>query len=92
MSNSKLAPEGIEPLASVNPYRTYPWYASNQASSCNVWEFTVGELYGCVCHRPIDELARSPIASNLANGPQLTEQALKEAAYWDQWFASETSA
>ena len=58
MSNSKLAPEGIEPLASLNPYRTYPWYTSNRASSCNVWEFTVGELYGCVCHRPIDELAR----------------------------------
>jgi hypothetical protein len=69
MSNSKLVPEGTEPLAFLNPYGTYPWYASNQASSSNVWEFTVGELYGCVCNRPIDELARSPIGSNAGQWP-----------------------
>lgn len=69
MSNSKLAPEVIEPPDSLDAYGTYPWYPSNQAGSSNVWEFSIGELYGCVCHRPIDELARSPIASNAVQRP-----------------------
>ena len=69
MSDSKLAPELIEPLESLNPHVTYPWFPCNQADSSNVLELTVGELYGCVCHRPIDELATSPIETNAVQRP-----------------------
>ena len=90
MSNSEVAPKATELLVSL-PYGLNTWYLSNQASSSNSWEFSVGELYGCVCHRALDELARSPIESNTITGPQLPEQALKKAG-WDQRSASEASA
>ena len=37
---------------------------SNQAGSFNLWEFSVGELYGCVCHRSTTEISTSQISSD----------------------------
>src|SRR5688572_15503826 len=91
MSNSEVAPKATELLDSLKPYGLNTWYLSSQASSSNLWEFSVGELYGCVCHRAYDELARSPIESNPITGLQLPEQALKEAD-WDQRSAFEASS
>jgi hypothetical protein len=39
-------------------------HESNQAGSFNLGEFSVGELYGCVCHRPTTEIFASQILSN----------------------------
>lgn len=64
MSNPEVAPNATELLDSLKPYRLNTWYLRSQASSSNPWEFSVGELYGCVCHRAFDELARLPIESN----------------------------
>jgi hypothetical protein len=91
MSNSEVAPKATELLDSLEPYRLNTWYLSSQVSSSNPWESSVGELYGCVCHRAFDELARSPIESNPITGLQLPEQALKKAG-WDQRSASEASS
>jgi hypothetical protein len=91
MSNSEVAPKATEPLDSLKLYRLNTWYLSSQASSSNPWELSVGELYGCVCHRAFDELARSPIESNPITRVQLPEQALKKAG-WDQRSASEASS
>ena len=74
MSNSEVAPKATELLDSLEPYRLNTWYLSSQVSSSNPWEFSVGELYGCVCHRAFDELARSPLGSDPAGGLQRTEQ------------------
>ena len=90
MSKSEVAPEATELLNSL-PYGLNTWYLSNQASSSNSWEFSVGELYGCICHRALDEFARSPIKSNPITGLQLPEQALKKAG-WDQRSTSEASS
>jgi len=91
MSNPEVAPNPTELLDSSKPYRLNTRYFSSQASSSNPWEFSVGELYGCVCHRALDELARSPIESNAITGLQLSEQALKKAG-WDQRSASDASS
>ena len=88
MSNSEVAPKATELLDSLKPYRLNTGYLSSQASSSNPWELGVGELYGCVCHRAFDELARSPIESNPISALQLSEQALKKAD-WDQRSASD---
>ena len=56
-SNSEVAPKEIEQLDSFRTYRSYPRYTSSEAGSSNPREFSVGELYGCVCHRPLHELA-----------------------------------
>lgn len=90
MSNSEVSAEPIELLGSLKPYGTYPWFPSSHAGSSDPWKISVGELYGCVCHRPFDELAPSPDGSNPATGLQLTEQALKKPGR-DQWSASEAS-
>jgi hypothetical protein len=90
MSNSEVAPKATELLDSL-PDGLNTWSLSNQASSSNPWEFSVGELYGCVCHRALDELARSPIKSNPITDLQLPEQALKKAG-WDQRSASEAAS
>ena len=71
MSNPEVAPNATELLDSLKPYRLNTWYLSSPASSSNPWEFSVGELYGCVCHRAFGELARSPIESNAITGLQL---------------------
>lgn len=91
MSNSEVAPKATELLDSLKPYGLNTWYASSQGGLSNPWEFSVGELYGCVCHRPFDELARSPIGSNPVMDLQLPEQGLKKAG-WDQRSASEASS
>jgi hypothetical protein len=43
----------IHPLDSANSDRDRKSasHQSNQANSFNLLEFSVGELYGCVCHR-----------------------------------------
>ena len=56
MSNSEVAPNAAELLDSLKPYRLTTRYPSSQAGSSNPWELSVGELYGCVCHRAFDEL------------------------------------
>jgi hypothetical protein len=66
MSNSEVSPKAIEQLDSLKPHRTYPWNPSSDAGSSSRWEFSVGELYGCICHRPLDEPAPSPIGSHPA--------------------------
>ena len=91
MSNPEVAPNPTELLDSLKPYRLSTWYLSSQANSSNPWEFSIGELYGCVCHRAFDELARSPIESNPITALQLPEQALKKAG-WDQRSASKASS
>ena len=83
MSNSELTPKAIELLDSLKPYGPYPSYPSSQAGSFDPWKVSVGELYGCVCHRPLNELAPSPDGSNPDSGLELREQALKIAG-WDQ--------
>jgi hypothetical protein len=90
MSNSEVAPNAIELLDSLKSYATYPFDPSSTEKSPNTSEFSVGELYGCVCHRPFDEIAPSPDGSNPDNGLQLTDQALKIAG-WDQRSTSEAS-
>ena len=88
MSNLEVAPKAIEPLDSLKPHGLNTWYPNSQAGSSNLCEFSVGELYGCVCHRAFDELARSPLGSDPAGGLQRTDQAVKKAG-WDQRSASE---
>lgn len=73
MSNSEVAPKVSELLDSLKPYGKYPCYPSNEAPQSYRWEFSVGELYGCVCHRPFDEFARSRLGSIPASGLQITE-------------------
>jgi hypothetical protein len=90
ISNSEVSPKAIEQLDSLKPDRTYPWNPSSDAGSSNLWEFSVGELYGCVCHRAFDEIAPSPDGSNPDNRLQLTDQALKIAG-WDQRSTPEAS-
>ena len=72
MSNSEVAPKATELLDSL-PYGSNTWYLSAQASSCTPWEFSLGELYGCLCHRPFDEIARSRLGSIPASGLQITD-------------------
>jgi hypothetical protein len=91
MSNLEVAPKAIEPLDYSKPDGLNTWYTDSQEGSSNLWEFSVGELYGCVCHRAFDELARSPLGSNPAGGLQRTEQAAKKAGE-DQRSASEVSS
>ena len=91
MSNPEVAPNPTELLDSSKPYRLDTGYLRSQASSSNPWEFSVGELYGCVCHRAFDELAQSPIESNARTGLPLPERGVKKAG-WDQRSASETSS
>ena len=74
-SNSEVAPKAIELLDSFQPYGTYPWYSSNEGLASYPWELSVCELYGCVCHRPFDELAQSPVGSHPATGLQITVDA-----------------
>jgi hypothetical protein len=74
-SNAEVAPKIIELLDSLKPYGTNGGYPSSEVHSSNPWELTVGELYGCVCHRPFDELARSPVGSNHASGLHITADA-----------------
>lgn len=83
MSNSEVAPKAIELLDPLKPYATYPCDPSSTEKSPNTSAFSVGELYGCVCHRSFDEIALSPDGSNPDNGLDLTEQAPKIAG-WDQ--------
>jgi hypothetical protein len=90
MPNLEVVPKAIELLDSLKPYGPYPSYPSSQAGSFDPRKFTVGELYGCVCHRPFDELAPSPNDLNPDSGLELTEQALKIAG-WDQGSTSEAS-
>jgi hypothetical protein len=73
MSNSETAPKASELLDSFQPYGTNPWYSSKEALASYRWEFSVGELYGCVCHRPSDELALLRFGSIPASGLQITE-------------------
>ena len=68
MSNLEVAPEAVELLDSLKFYGPYPSYQSSQAGSFDPGKLTVEELYGCVCHRPFDELASSPNDSNLDSG------------------------
>ena len=68
MLNLEVAPEAVELLDSLKSYGPYPSYPSSQAGSFDPRKFTVGELYGCVCHRPFDELASSPNDSNRDSG------------------------
>jgi hypothetical protein len=75
MSNSEAAPKASELLDSFQPNGTYPGHSSKQGLASYPWEFSVGELYGCVCHRPFDELARSPVGSHPATGLQITVDA-----------------
>jgi hypothetical protein len=91
MSNPEVAPKATELLDPLKPYRSNTWCFNGQASSSEPWEFSVGEFYGCVCHRAFDELARSPIESHPITGLKLPEQALKKAA-WDQRLAPEVSS
>ena len=79
MSNSEVAPKAIELFDSLKRHGTYSWYPSSQAGPFDLWKFSVGELYGCVCHRSFDELAPSPDGSKPASGLELTEQALKKS-------------
>jgi hypothetical protein len=74
MSNSEVTAKTSELLDSLKPYGTYPRNPGNESSASSSSEFSVGELYGCVCHRPFDELARSRLGSIPASGGlQLTE-------------------
>ena len=73
MSNSEVAPKISELLDSLKPYEKYRWYASNEGAASFPWEFSVGEFYGCVCHRPFDELARSRLGSIPPSGLQITD-------------------
>jgi hypothetical protein len=59
MSNSEVTPKASELLDSLKPYGTYPPDPNSTSPASSPWEFSVGELYGCVCHRPLDELTRS---------------------------------
>jgi len=77
MSNSEVAPKAIELLDSLKPYATYPCDPSSTEKSSNTSAFSVGGLYGCVCHRSFEEIAPTPDGSNPDNGLQLTEQVLK---------------
>jgi hypothetical protein len=72
MSSSEVAPKTSELLDSAKPYEKYRWYPSNDAASFP-WEFSVGELYGCICHRPLDELARARLGSIPDSGVQITD-------------------
>jgi hypothetical protein len=72
-STSEVAPKGIEHLDSSKPHGEYPWYPNSEAGSSNPWQFSVGELYGCICHKALDELARSQVGSNPASGLQITK-------------------
>jgi hypothetical protein len=90
MSNSEVALKATELLDSL-PYGLNTLYLRNQASSSNPWEFSVAELYGCVCHWALDELARAPIESAPITGLQFPEQALKKAGR-EQRSASEASS
>ena len=73
MSNSEVAPKISELLDSLKPYRKYPPYPNNESPAPYPWAFSLGELYGCVCHRPLDELARSRLGSIPANGLQIED-------------------
>ncbi len=59
MSNLEVAHKAIELLDSLKPYATYPCDPSSTEKSSNASEFSVGGLYGCVCHRSFDEIAPS---------------------------------
>ena len=73
MSNSEVAPKTSEPLDPLKPYGKFASYPSNEGAASYSWEFSVGELYGCVCHRPSDEFAGSRLGSVPASGRQITE-------------------
>jgi hypothetical protein len=77
-STSVVAPKGIEQLDSLKPDGKYPWYPNSEAGSSNPWQFSVGELYGCVCHTALDELTRSQRGSNLASGLKITKSRAQE--------------
>jgi hypothetical protein len=72
MSNSEVIRKTTEVLDSLKPHGTYPCYPKSASPASYAWEFSVGELYGCVCHRPLDELARSRVGSTTASGLQST--------------------
>ena len=73
MSNSEVTPKRSELLDPLKAYGTYPPDPNSASPASYPWEFSVGELYGCVCHRPFDELARSRVGSIHASGLQITE-------------------
>jgi hypothetical protein len=56
----------MEPLNSAKSegYGKFASHQTNQASPFNFGEFSVGELYGCICHRPTDEISISQISSD----------------------------
>jgi hypothetical protein len=72
MSNSEVTRKTSELLDSPKAHGTYPYYPKSASAAYYPWEFSVGELYGCVCHRPFDELARSRVGSTTASGLQST--------------------
>ena len=73
MANAEVTPKTSELLDSLKGYGTYPPDPNSASLASYPWEFSVGELYGCVCHRPFDELARSRVGSIDASGLQITE-------------------
>jgi hypothetical protein len=77
MSISEVAPKTIE-LDSLKPYGTYSWYPNSEWGSSSSWESSVGELYGCVCHRAFDEPARSLVESTRAGELELAARTLKK--------------
>jgi hypothetical protein len=77
MSNSELAPKAIELLDSLKRYATYLCDPGSTEKSSNA-SASVGELYGCVCHRSLDEIALSPDGSDPDNGLQLAEQGAED--------------
>ena len=50
----------------------------NQASSFEAGKFSVGELYGCICHRPMTEICTSPISLDTAGDYGISEHLLKQ--------------
>ncbi|HEX2242332.1 MAG TPA: hypothetical protein VHK27_03560 [Gammaproteobacteria bacterium] len=88
MSNSEVAPIAVELLDALTPHAPYPSYPSNQTRPFNPRKFSLGELYGCVCHRPFDELPPSANGWDTDSGLERDEQALK-IARWNQRSTSE---
>ena len=56
----------MEPLNSAKSegYGKSASHQTNQASPFNFGEFSVGELYGCICHRPTGEISIPQISSD----------------------------
>ena len=70
MSSSRgMQPEAqnvVNPLdaSKSNRYRTYAFHKEQQHGFSDSADFSVGELYGCVCHRPIIQISPWQTASN----------------------------